>query len=180
MMDLQNALGSPLYTEVYNYELAYVQSGSPMPAQYTQLISQYIMPFIMNATIYRALDSVYARILNTSIVIKKDSINDAPVTRAELEVDKRRFLGLLDWNRDMLIRFITTQNMLYNFFPLISEFSANPDTILPDRSRAYGRTGIYLRKKKPGWYYGPGDTNNIGTSGSSSEERGSGSGSCCY
>ena len=179
-IELQNVLGTPLYTDVYHYEKAYLSSGTTMPAEYTDLINKYIKPFLVNYTIYRALDSIWAKTLNTSVIVKTDAANSRPVTRDELTIDKKRFLSLASWNRDMLRRYITTQNNNFGYFSSISSFTADPDTILPDRGPGYGRAGIYFKRKNNGRnYYGAGDSVNFGTSSSSSEERGSADNQCC-
>lgn len=171
-IELQNVLGSPLYEEVVNYERDYLASGVTMPTEYSTLINSYIKPFLVNIIIYRALDSIWAKSMNTSVVIKTDATNSRPVTRDELNEDKRRYIQIYEWYRDMLARYLTTQHNNYGYFPKISEFTSDTDTILPDRGPGYGRTGLYFNRRNNRNYWGPGDSIQYGD-GPTSDERGS-------
>ena len=179
-IELQDILGSPLYQELYNYEKAYLQSGTTMPAQYTELITKYVKPLLVNYVVYRSLDYVFAKSMNTSIVIKTDASNSRPVSRDEVNNDKKRFLSLAMWQRDAIIRYLTTQNSLYGFFPLLTQFTSYIDTIQPDRGSGYGKTGLFLKRRNGKRnYWGPDDSRNLGSYGPYVGEQGSADGGIC-
>lgn len=162
-IDMQDCIGSPLYQSVYDYELLYLSSGTTIPTAYDTLITKYLKPLIKNYAIYRALDNIRAKAMNTSIVIKNDSATSLPVSQEEVNAQKSKYLALASFNRDMVTRYLITQTTTgTNVFPEYTNYTSNSDTIHPDHNAGYGRKGIYL-KGYSGNYIGPCDTFGFGT-----------------
>jgi len=163
--DIQKVTGSPLFNSLYNYEYLYLTTGQTIPTDYDNLITQYIKPLLMYFSLYRALRNLEYKIMNTSIVIKKDANNSNQITDSNFNDFKREIMKNIEFWLDMTIRFIQTQNSKYDKFPEYTNFSADIDTIMPMRGRGYGKQGLYFGKKKNGWYYGPNNSYDMGTTG---------------
>ena len=170
-IELQNVIGTPLYQSIYDKDIAYLSSGTSMAAEYDTLITTYCKPFIMNYAVYRALDNIYAKVMNTSITIKKDANMGDIVTKNMVDSERSRYLKLAMFSRDMLTRYLITQNQ-HGYFPEWTSYIADPDTVLPDRGSGYGKQGIYLKRRGKGsnrYGFYPGDSTTLNGSSSSAE-----------
>lgn len=180
--NVQRVIGTPLYTTVVDQDLAYISGSIPMGPDYDNLLTTFLKPLTMYYALYRAINTMEYKVMNTSIVVKNDSANSRTISEPEINELKRITMKNVEWWTDQTIRFITTQNSKYSKFPEWTSFSADTDTILPMRGRGYAQTGLYLGKRsKSKWYYGPGNSYDFGTTGyGSNENKGTGDNNCCY
>jgi hypothetical protein len=163
---VQKVLGSPLYTEVCTQLLAFVSGSTPMNPQYRGLLDTFLQPLTMYYSLWTAAESLEFKVMNTSIVVKVDATNAKQITDQQLNNLKRILIRNVEYWTDSTIRYITTQNTNLQWFPEWTNFTVNPDTILPQRGPGYGKTGFYFKKRKPGnFYYGPYDAFDKGTTG---------------
>jgi hypothetical protein len=177
---VQKVIGSPLYATVCSGSLALTQTNTVMNPDYANLLTTFLKPLTMYYALYMAMDMLESKVMNTSIVVKKDATNSNAITSEQLANIKRICIRTVEYWSDQTIRFITTQNMNHQKFPEWSSFTADPDTIIPMRGPGYGKTGLYFGKKKGAKYYGPNNSYDRGTTGMGwNSERGSADADIC-
>jgi hypothetical protein len=84
-IDLQEILGSGLYNTIIAYSAL-----TAMSAAEQTLITDFVAPFLVEATIYNAIPSIYAKLENSSVVTKTTEAG-TPVGLSEIQ-----------WRRDLL------------------------------------------------------------------------------
>jgi hypothetical protein len=146
--------------------LAYVQTGATIDPDYATLKNTYLKPLTMWYALYKAIEPLEFKIMNTSIVAKKDAANSNQITDAQLANIKRIVIMEAEKATDLTVRYIVTQNGNFGKFPEYSSFQSYPDTILPWRTPGWGQHGIYFEKPRfsgriyrPNQIYGVGFTN---------------------
>lgn len=130
IVDLQEVLGDIFYVELLNK----VRTETTNTDE-NFLIDNYIIPFLIQCSLYRCIPYLWSKFENSSIVLKETD------TQKSIDLDQLKFLRSdikndLDFIKQRLVRYLCDKA---NLFPAYS----NPDLLNPSKS-AYNTTGIYL------------------------------------
>jgi hypothetical protein len=130
LVDLQEVLGDVFFADLLNK----VRTETTNTDE-DFLIDSYIIPFLIQVSLYRCIPYLWSKFENSSIVLKETD------TQKSIDLDQLKFLRSdikndLDFIKQRLIRYLCDKSSL---FPSYN----NPDLLNPSKS-AYNTTGIYL------------------------------------
>lgn len=130
IVDLQEVLGDVFFAELLNKVRTETTN-----ADEDFLIDNYIIPLLIQVSLYRSIPYLWSKIENSSIVLKETD------TQKSIDLDQLKFLRTdvkndLDFIKQRLIRYLCDKATL---FPSYS----NPDLLAPSKN-AYNTFGLYL------------------------------------
>jgi hypothetical protein len=130
IVDLQEVLGDVFFADLLNK----VRTETTNTDE-DFLIDNYIIPLLLQVSLYRSIPYLWSKIENSSIVLKETD------TQKSIDLDQLKFLRIdikndLDFIKQRLIRYLCDKASL---FPLYS----NPDLLAPNKN-AYNTFGVYL------------------------------------
>jgi hypothetical protein len=152
---LQSTLGESLYTRVVNEIYSANTFSTSATTEVIYLLQSFIKDIVMYGAEYEAFDSLYTKIMQTSVVIKNDSKNSKALDKDYVDQLKSRVMSMLEFYCERCRKYLITQSG-FNLFPEYISYQANYDTIIPNTKTGYGKQGFYFKRKGKTIMYGPG------------------------
>lgn len=150
-IDIQRMLGSFLYQRIINDI-----SGNTLAGEYKILVDQWITPTLLYYSIYRSLTQIYVKIMNTSVVIKKENETANSVEYKMIEKLKEQYLDIAEFYAEKMKNFLLSESSRGGYYEY-NNIIADVNNIMPEKGQQYNNTGIFFRKSKNSQYFGKKD-----------------------
>lgn len=177
---IQDVLGEVLYTRFVNEIYQYNLTGTTISTEIEYLLNSFIKDCTMYCSLYESINTLYEKIMNTSIIVKVDSAISSKIDTTQLDKKRQNILSMAEWYLDRTRKYLI-QASSNGLFPEYVSYSANLDTIIPKKFTAFGKSGFYFKnKRQKDIYFGPNRTFGFGNAYTGyNENMGNGNGRCC-
>ena len=150
-IDIQRMLGSYLYTKIINDI-----SGNTLAGQYKELMDSWLTPVLLYYSVYRSLTQIYVKIMNTSIVVKKENETASQVDYKMVEKLKEQFLNIAEFYAEKMKNYLLSESSRGGY-PEYNSIVADVNNIMPDKGNKYGNSGFFFSKRRNNQYFGKKD-----------------------
>lgn len=135
-IELQRIVGTVLYRKL----LSDVQ-GSTLTGNYKTLVDDYIQDFLIYATYYYSLDSIYLRSRNNGLIQPNGGENSNAVDRSLYNVKRQNVENKMEYYAERLKNYLISEE---NLFPELNENNDLYEQV-PDYSNQYGSPFVFRK-----------------------------------
>lgn len=150
-IDVQRLLGSSLYTRIITDI-----SGNTLAGEYKVLVDEWITPALLYYSIWRSLTQIYMKIMNTSVVLKKENEMSGSVEYKMVEKLKEQYLDIAEFYATRMKNFLLSESSRGGYYEY-NNIVADVNSIIPEKGQQYNNSGFFFSKRQNNQYFGKKD-----------------------